>query len=1133
MRRFALVAAMLVVVGCDDGAEPTLIDNGDGGTDGPSLVVAAGDVATPDQDPGMPDDVGVVPDVGVATDADVSVQADVPDMAPQTACANGADDDGDGAIDYPADPGCADAADDDETDPDQAECGDGADNDDDGRTDHPDDPGCASPEDPSELSMCGDLPHDVADISAVGRVEDTTFGRPPILDSCRTNRAPEAIYRFTLRDRVGRLHLDTQGSLFDTQLAVYRDCPTVDAEPFACNDDATDDVRYSAIDIEQPELGDYIVVVDGFLEESGPFVLTVRAEIADGQPCGDLTPPLSCAPGRVCRDGTCTPAQCSDFRDNDNDGVSDFPNEPGCESPDDDDETDPDSIPECSDGIDNDLNGFTDYPDDEWCASAADTEERRPPQCRDGRDNDRDGFVDLADPGCQGDPERDNEFNIEACRNGQDDDEDGHQDYPNDPGCEGPRDPDERDPNPPPACGDGEDNDGNGSADYPEDAAGCTYAADPTEGDPCIDLEPVDITGLGNTRGNTDDAANEFRASCGFDSGPESVLLWRVEDDRPLQRMVATTRGTSFDTVLHVRDRCDAPAADELACDDDGGPSGSSVVRLGPQAPGMELWFFVDGARGDTGGIWRLEILAFLAEGANCEGRGGYLCGDGLACHEQNDGALLCTPSACADGVDNDEDGVADWPAEPGCANSRDDDESDDAGPLAACNNGLDDDGDGAVDWPDDAKCIGAADPSEEPECRDGVDNDEDGAVDFDRDGNGFADRNADRGCACAGDFTELTREAQCGDGCDNDNDGAIDLEDPGCNGDPERDNEFNVAHCRDGEDNDGDGHTDFPNDPGCPTRNHHTEVDPDPAPECGDGEDNDGDGEIDFADGFGDDGCNSAADDDERGPCELEHRRFPEDVRERLGSTEGRSHQFSGTCGFGQAPDEVYVVRVPYAGNVRLSTVGSDFDTVLYARSVCEALTVCDEPDPPPPEPDAGVPEPDAAIPDASVPDAAPDAGAPDPDGAAAEPDAFMPGCAFDEDCGPGAVCVDGLCEVPQPECFENADCNEGDMCNVGRCVEEDGDPPCVAGLSTELACNDDFQGVQSEIEFRAEPGDFFAFIDGFADGGIGNYVLTVEVTYTLGSRCGPDLVEYAECEGGTACLPDGAAGFPTCQLQ
>jgi hypothetical protein len=64
-------------------------------------------------------------------------------------CSDGLDNDGDGPIDYPADPGCSDARDPSETNP---ECGNGVDDDGDGETDHPDDPGCTSPSDEFETS---------------------------------------------------------------------------------------------------------------------------------------------------------------------------------------------------------------------------------------------------------------------------------------------------------------------------------------------------------------------------------------------------------------------------------------------------------------------------------------------------------------------------------------------------------------------------------------------------------------------------------------------------------------------------------------------------------------------------------------------------------------------------------------------------------------------------------------------------------------------------------------------------------------------------------------------------------------------------------------------------------------------
>lgn len=62
-------------------------------------------------------------------------------------CQNTIDDDGDGQVDFPADPGCASDTDNDETNP---QCIDGLDNDGDTRTDYPADPGCANAQDNSE-----------------------------------------------------------------------------------------------------------------------------------------------------------------------------------------------------------------------------------------------------------------------------------------------------------------------------------------------------------------------------------------------------------------------------------------------------------------------------------------------------------------------------------------------------------------------------------------------------------------------------------------------------------------------------------------------------------------------------------------------------------------------------------------------------------------------------------------------------------------------------------------------------------------------------------------------------------------------------------------------------------------------
>ena len=58
--------------------------------------------------------------------------------------------------------------------------------------------------------------------------------------------------------------------------------------------------------------------------------------------------------------------------------------------------------PACSDGKDNDSDGLIDYPADPGCESASDGTETNPngPQCDDGRDNDGDAKIDLFDPDC-------------------------------------------------------------------------------------------------------------------------------------------------------------------------------------------------------------------------------------------------------------------------------------------------------------------------------------------------------------------------------------------------------------------------------------------------------------------------------------------------------------------------------------------------------------------------------------------------------------------------------------------------------------------------------------------------------------------------------------------------------------
>jgi hypothetical protein len=164
--------------------------------------------------------------------------------------------------------------------------------------------------------------------------------------------------------------------------------------------------------------------------------------------------------------------------------------------------------------------------------------------------------------------------------------------------------------------------------------------------------------------------------------------------------------------------------------------------------------------------------------------------------------ADLSESHPCRDFLDNDGDGYADWPGDPGCSSL--DDLSERSASLV-CDNGLDDDGDTLIDSPADPNCLGPEHASEHPQCSDGLPNDPDGLVDYP----------ADPGCAAAADASEQDPTHPCDDGADNDADGRSDYwAPPGqSNGDPGCQSPTGLREdpkCQNGINDDGDGLVDF-----------------------------------------------------------------------------------------------------------------------------------------------------------------------------------------------------------------------------------------------------------------------------------------------------------------------------------
>ncbi len=221
---------------------------------------------------------------------------------------------------------------------------------------------------------------------------------------------------------------------------------------------------------------------------------------------------------------------------------------------------------------------------------------------------------------------------------------------------------------------------------------------------------------------------------------------------------------------------------------------------------------------------------------------------------------------ACGDGIDNDRDGIVDFPQDPGCESLTDDNELN-----AACSDGIDNDGDGLIDLGGlDTTGDGIANTAADPGCTDLLDNDEtDGVLPacadgIDNDGDGEADYPADPDCDNETDDEEAAAD-ECSDGIDNDGDGLTDNTTQANPGDPACDAGLNSESpdpiCADGIDNDGDGRADYGGvdfnndgefdlpgemlpDPGCLTAADLAES---PNPQCSDGIDNDGDGTVDY----------------------------------------------------------------------------------------------------------------------------------------------------------------------------------------------------------------------------------------------------------------------------------------------
>ncbi len=690
-------------------------------------------------------------------DFSCSSPTDTDETNPKAACQDGFDNDFDGLTDFPLDPGCASKQDNDEANAPATQCTDGIDNDGDGRIDTQD-AGCANPTDNNEGDGAADLGVTLNGPSTVQGGTNATY------IATISNNGPDAVttpatIRIAIPNGVTFNPNSSSPGCVQNGNAVV--CSGITLGTTFPNNQTQRTISFSVPGNQLGSRGTNLIDIAFGVETAqaqavGVCNTTIVVTVTIPQNANP-DPNQTNNTATVSTFVSCQQFQCSDGIDNDGDGRTDFPSDPGCTSAQDNNEGDEAA---CQDRRDNDGDGLVDWPLDPGCVSPTDTDEFNAPlpACSDGQDNDHDGRIDMLDPGCSN-PQDTNEGDDPACSDRIDNDNDGLVDWPLDPGCVGPTDTDET--NALPQCSDGLDNDFDGKVDMLD--PGCSSPQDNNEGDDPVQSGCVEIT-----KQTFDPHGTALPVTAQF-----TFIL-----DATRVAYNDSTGRARFDNVL-----AGTHTVAEII------PSGWTQLSITP-ANGL-----VTVAPGQTCAQITFRNRQVFVANAQCND--GYdNDGDGLVDYPQDTGCSSATDNdeynstfvpQCRDGIDNDGDGLSDYPLDPGCANQDDNNEQNQS-VTPACSDNLDNDGDGLKDYPADPGCANALDTDETNAagsyaCNDNVDNDGDGVKDFPQ----------DPGCSSATDNDEFNfRVPRCSDGIDNDGDGLKDYpQDTGCTT-PYDDNEYN-----------------------------------------------------------------------------------------------------------------------------------------------------------------------------------------------------------------------------------------------------------------------------------------------------------------------------------------------------
>ncbi len=169
----------------------------------------------------------------------------------------------------------------------------------------------------------------------------------------------------------------------------------------------------------------------------------------------------------------------------------------------------------------------------------------------------------------------------------------------------------------------------------------------------CVD--PIPLAPDGYASGGTSAASDDHAASCFLSGGRDLVYAFDMPGE--VYSLAATTRGSGFDTALHIyHDDCTTSGL--LSCnDDDFGPTSRVEVS---NSPAGRYYVIVDGADGASGGF-RMQVSGKLRAGQPCDPNLTYLGCEFSRCTALPSGGFGCpAPKDCEDGFDSDRDGLTD-----------------------------------------------------------------------------------------------------------------------------------------------------------------------------------------------------------------------------------------------------------------------------------------------------------------------------------------------------------------------------------------------------------------------------------------------------------------------------------------